>query len=33
MDSKDAIPILYDLVYPVYDDEKSDEENKDNDFR
>ncbi len=33
MDSKDAIRILYDLVYPVYDDEKSDEENKDNDFR
>ena len=22
MDSKDAIPILYDLVYPEYDDEK-----------
>ena len=33
MDSKDAIPILYDLVYPEYDDEKSDEENKENDFR
>ena len=28
MDSKDAILILYDLVYPEFDDEKSDEENK-----
>lgn len=33
MDSKDAILILYDLVYPEFDDEKSDEENRDNDFR
>ena len=33
MDAKDAILILYDLVYPEYDDEKSDEENRDNDFR
>ena len=32
MDSKDAILILYDLVYPEFDDEKSDEENRDNDF-
>ena len=32
MDSKDAIPILYDLVYPEYD-EKSDEENKESDYR
>ncbi len=33
MDAKDAILILYDLVYPEYDDDKSDEENRDNDFR
>ena len=33
MDSKDAILILYDLVYPEFDDERSDEENRDNDFR
>lgn len=33
MDAKDAVCILYDLVYPEYDDEKSDEENKANDFR
>ena len=33
MDAKDAIPILYDLVYPEFDDEKSDEENKDCDYR
>ena len=33
LDAKDAILILYDLVYPEYDDEKSDEENRDNDFR
>ncbi len=33
MDAKDAILILYDLVYPEFDDEKSDEENRDNDFR
>lgn len=33
MDAKDAILILYDLVYPEYYDDKSDEENRDNDFR
>ena len=33
MDAKDAIPILYDHVYPEFDDEKSDEENKDCDYR
>lgn len=33
MDKEKAISVLYDLVYPEYDDDKSDEENRDNDFR
>jgi len=33
MNKKEAFSILNELVYPEFDDEKSDEENKDNDFR